>query len=119
VDVLIVSGFIASVAIAAYRLSEAEPEGGNSDELRAIIRPYVSRWAPRDEPLCQRRQDILTSEPSRNREGKALVAGFIDDRQELTCARHAPPQGGRRPSFLRILASPKSLQREWRPSKEA
>lgn len=43
-------------------------------------------WATLDEQLCQRRQDILTSEPSRDREGKALSAGLVDDRQDAELA---------------------------------
>ena len=51
----------------------------------------MSGWPPGDEQLGQSAQRILTPEPSRDRQGQALPAGLVDDRQDPELAAVVGP----------------------------
>lgn len=59
---------------------------GRGDKFRTIVRPYVRRRAARDEQVRQCCQHIFMPELSRNDQGQALPAGFVDDGQDTELA---------------------------------
>ena len=61
------------------------------DEFGTIIRPYMRRRPAGDEQIGQGTQHILAPEPSRDRQGQAVPAGIVDDRQDPELAAIVGP----------------------------
>ena len=59
---------------------------GGSDELGAIVRPYVRWRAVEDEQISQDRQNVSAPDSARNQQRHTFPARFIDDRKDSELA---------------------------------
>ena len=55
-------------------------------ELRAIVRADMIWWSVFDKEVGQTREHIIALEPTRRRQGQALLGVLIDHRQDTECS---------------------------------